>query len=589
MFYMDSFFDVNNPTLWIVLSISVIALTLILFAILFFSLETRKINRIQHEINDLKTTTRVFILDVKNDTVKYFDRARLHIVRTCSLVQFYNNFAARDRYRLIEWIGDLLNTKTKTNPYLELSVIDRKHKRLTYSILQLHKLDAQKQVIHLESFLLRIKNTFEPRKKMYIHFSTSESFNKSIFMSHPKKGVTICLDLFYKNPDQRMNEIPHLVYAQVRNHILNYVLPSRPILILNQHQIIIGDLRLTNRGQIMRFLTELRISISRLLMISSNFDEIDFNFAAVPNKYFPRNAEKLITIASTTAEMSRDQEQKIVFYTPELSLELTADDNIYRSEVERIIHDNRISFKYRPVYNTSSKRILGYEAIIEPDDSTMFESLNALKSYAVRTEDDKELFSSITRKAISRFIQEKDGVSLRIFYPVSYKERMYVVRTLSYIQKIKETHVVIVFDEQEILNMVSHDVNDVLEIIHSFKIKGYDVALTFTNYDLPFSRDFYAAFDYYIIDSSESLTAKTSAKKLSNFYAFAEKLVHQRKTIIASNVPNWDNVELMIRLGLPIMSSNAISEPSEMILPIPQKSEKKIKRIIENQGVRYGK
>ena len=166
---------------------------------------------------------------------------------------------------------------------------------------------------------------------------------------------------------------------------------------------------------------------------------------------------------------------------------------------------------------------------------------------------------------------------------------MYVVRTLSYIQKIKETHVVIVLEEREILNLVSRDVNDVLETIHNFKIKGYDVALMFSNYDLPFSRDFYSAFDYFVIDSSDSLTIKTSNEKLSNFYAFAEKLIHLHKTIIASNIANWDNVELMIRLGLPILSSDAISEPSEMILPIPQKSLKKIQKILENQGVRYGK
>ena len=141
----------------------------------------------------------------------------------------------------------------------------------------------------------------------------------------------------------------------------------------------------------------------------------------------------------------------------------------------------------------------------------------------------------------------------------------------------------------EILNLVSRDVNDVLETIRTFKIKGYDVALNFTNYDLPFSRDFYSAFDYFVLDSHESLTIKTSNEKLSNFYAFAEKLVHLRKTIIASDIANWDNVELMIRLGLTIVSSNAISEPSEMILPIPQKSVKKIQKILENQGVRYGK
>ena len=581
--------SLDDKTLNIVVVIAASFLLLVLALVIVFIVNSSRIHRGDNEISDLKTTTRVFIVDVKNDRVKYFDRVRLHVVRTCSLVQFYNHFAAKDRLALIEWIGDVLNQKTKTKPYLELNVVDHAKQRLTYSILQLHKVDFDNQILHLESFLLRIKNNFEPRRKTYIRFSTNDSFSKTILASHPNKGVTICLDLFYKNPDQRSNQVPHLVFAQVRNHMMNYVLPSRPVLVYNDHQIILSDLKISNRSQVVRFLTELRINISRLLMISSNFDDIDFIFAVVTNRSFPRNPEKLLTIASTTAELLRDSGQKICYYTPELALELNTDNDLYRTEVERIIHDNRISFKYRPVYNTNSKRVIGYEAIILPDDSTMFESLTALKNYAIKTGDDRELFSSITRKAISRFIQEKDGVSLRIFYPISYKERMYVVRTLSYIQKIKETHVVIVLEEREILNLVSRDVNDVLETIHNFKIKGYDVALMFSNYDLPFSRDFYSAFDYFVIDCSDSLTIKTSNEKLSNFYAFAEKLIHLHKTIIASNIANWDNVELMIRLGLPILSSDAISEPSEMILPIPQKSLKKIQKILENQGVRYGK
>lgn len=578
----------NSVLIPLAITLGIFGVALIV-VIIIFVVSSSKEKRIQNEINDLKTTTRVFIIDIKNDSVKFFDRSRLHIVRTCSLIQFYNNFAPKDRIALIEWIGDLLNQKTKTNPYLELSILDSSKNRLTYSILQLHKIDFQKQLIHLESFLLRIKNSFEPRKKAYIHFSSHDSYSKAVIASHPKRGATMCLDLFYKSPERRNEAIPHIVYAQVRNHVLNYVLPTRPIFPANEHQIMITDFKMTNHSQVTRFLTELRINISRILMLSSNFDEIDFVFSVVSNRYFPKNPEKLITIATTTAEMLRDTNQKICWYTPELALELDANKDVYRSEVERIIHDNRISFKYRPVYNCRSKRIIGYESFIMPDDSTMFESLDALKNYAIRTDDDRELFSVITRKAITRFIQEKDGVSLRIFYPISYKERAYVVRTLSYIPKIKETHVVIIFDEREILNLVSRDVAEALEYIHIFKTRGYEVALNFTNYDLPLSEEFYRSFDYYIVDNSDSLTLKNSNKKLSNFYAFAEKLFHYQKTIIASNLLNWDNVELMLKLGLPIVSSNAISEPSEMIQPIPQKSLKRIAKIIESQGVRYGK
>lgn len=582
-------FSFDSPEfIWLIVSLIAIFLVLsisILVLILFLHQEKNH----STTLKDNSSSARIYVLDVKNDIVTYFNKSALKKMKKSSIVDFYNQFSANDRIGLVKWIGDLLNPKIKTNNYLEINVIERKKRRLVYSILQVQKIDYEQQLIHIESYLLRIKNSTNEKSRRFLRFSTQEAFHKAIFNSSYKKGVTFAIDLFYKNPEHRKQEFPRLAYAQVKNFVLNYATNRRLIMDYSNRQLIITDLDLATNSQTLRFIAELKSHINRILTISAFADEITFLFAIVNNKTFPKDSEKIISAVVQTAQLSEDGDQQIYWYDPDRSLEISNEQNIYRTEVERIIRDNKLKFKYRPVYNSERNRVIGYELFVKPDENTIFESIQSLKNYALKTGDDKELFSSIAKKGISRFIQEKDGVSLRLFFPLSYKERVYVARTFSYIQKIKESHIVLVFSHNELSHLIARDESNIIDFIHNLKVKGYETALSFDDYEQPFSKSFYQAFDYYIINAPYSFTDKNGQKQLASLRMFAEKLLHNNKNIITTNVVNWDNVELLIRIGLGNISSDVIAEASEMLLPIPHKSITKIKRIVESQGDKYGK
>lgn len=587
MNFLSSFFD-NINHIWLIvilIAILVIILIIVLINILFHHGEKKYTTF----LDEYSSSVRVYVLNIKDDFVTYFNKSSLKQMKKSSIVDFYNQFASEDRIGLIKWVGNLLDTKSNVNDYLEINVFERKKKRLVYSVLQVQKIDYENQIIHLESYLLRIHNSKNKKNQKSLHFSSQEAFSKAISNSSYKKGATFAIDLFYKKPEQRKEEFPRLAYAQVKNFILNYATSRRLIMDYSPRTLIITDLDLATNSQTLRFIAELKSYINRILTISAFSDEISFLFSLVSNKTFPKDAEKIIAAVISTAQLSEDGEQQICWYDPDRGLEISNEQNIYRTEVERIIHNNKLTYKYRPVYNSEKGRVMGYELSVNPSENNIFESIKSLKNYAIKTGDDKELFSSIAKKGISRYIQEKDGVSLRLFFPISYKERIYVARTFSYIQKIKESHIVLVFYHTEISHLISYDETNIVEAVRNFKAKGYEVALLFDDYEQPFSKSFYQVFDYYIINAPYSFTDKNGQKQLSNLRVFAEKLLHNNKTIITTNVVNWDNVELLIRIGLGNISSDSIAEGNEMLLPVPPKSISKIKKIVESQGDKYGK
>lgn len=583
-----NFLDVSTDMM-IVASIILVAIILLSLVIVLFIVSRN--NEIKHidKIEDLSSSMRIYVLDLANDTVKYFNRKSLKAIKTSSIIDFYNQFRTNDRIKVINWIRSLLDETSKPKNYLEINVLEKKRRKTCYSILQVQKVDFEAKIIHLESYLLRLQNEKQKNKKTVSKFSSRDALTRLVSTSNTKKGATIAINFFYKNPDQRGDEFPRLVFAQIKNIVMNYVLTTRPVLEYNNHELIICDLKVQTKTQILNLVTLIKNDINRLLLISSHNEDIVYDIAIVENKYFPRDPDKIVATAVQIAQFAEEEDgQQITWYEPGRSFDANVDQAAYRTEVERIVRDNRLKISYRAIYNAEHGRTIGYEAFISPIDS-FFESIEELKNYAIKTGDDKELFNAVTKSCLSRFINEKDGLVQRLFYPITYKERHYVIRTLSYIPKIKETHIVICLHESDLVSMVDLDEEELIATLRSFKSKGYEVAIYLTNNDMPFSKKVYACFDFYLLDISQTLFDRNGSRNLSSLRGFAEKLIHYNKTIISTNIPNWDTVELMIRIGLAIVSSDSVAPTDEMILPVSQKSIAKIKKIVQSQGDKYGK
>lgn len=551
----------------------------IIFMVLYVSSKKRE-HKYDDALLDATSSVRVFVIDAKSNTVRFFNRSKLKTVHSVSIIGFYNQFVDKDRIKVVEWVQQLLDPENKTtNDFLEVSVIEkRRDNKKCFSILHAQKIDKKNQLIHVESYLLRLKDRRKVNLSRVSKFINRGKMDDIIKSSNGRKGVVLAINFYNKQIEKRNTPVSRLIFAQIRNTLLNYITTSRPINEHSDHEIIIADMGLQTKSQTLNFIAIIKNEINRILSINSQIDDIGYSIGVADHKHFSKNPTELINTAVNLASIAMEDGMEILWYEPGKDLSRKESEDDYRSEIEKIIIDKKLRFEYRPIYNADSNRLLGYQAFITPKDS-IFDSIDELKDYSFRTGDDKELFSTIARNSISTFIQEKDGVNLRLFFPISYMERHYVNRTLANISKIKETHIVLQISEKDIEDLKDNELEEVIETLRSFKSKGYEVALYLNDRSLTSSPALYSLFDFFMVPYLPEEAENSQQRWLLSLNGLVEKLLHYQEPIIAVDIPNWDSIELFLKLGLNILSSEVISPRSEMVLPIPQKSLTKIKHL----------
>ena len=203
-----------------ILSLAVVATSLIaaLIIILLFSVSNHRDEAHIKEIADLSNSLRIFIIDVKNDQVRYFNSAHLRDRKTTSITAFYNQFTSKERENLINWIGNLLENNDETPKFIEVSVFIKSSKTSVTSILEVEKIDYSKQVIYIESHLLQT-NFNSKSKGEKPEFAKKDVLFKRILLSNGK-GSTFAFNFFNKRT--KTSDISQLAYADIRDIMVSF-------------------------------------------------------------------------------------------------------------------------------------------------------------------------------------------------------------------------------------------------------------------------------------------------------------------------------------------------------------------------------
>ena len=146
------------------------------------------------KIRNMSKTLRVYVVDVKNDKVSYFNSSFLKERKTSSITTFYNQFRLKEREELINWIGELLEGDEKTSKFLEIKVYLHKEKQNVSSILEVQKIDYKKQIIYLESHIIQHEEKGK-KKNEQIVFSKKEQLSRKIALTGGK-GYTFGFNFF---------------------------------------------------------------------------------------------------------------------------------------------------------------------------------------------------------------------------------------------------------------------------------------------------------------------------------------------------------------------------------------------------------
>ena len=564
---------------WPMLATGSVILLGLVFLIASFWVDAKRQRRYRAELFDQNNTVRVYTISLNQNLVTYFNVNSVGKVKRESVSDFYRHFPISEQKRVMNWVNALCEGGTEESDFLETDVNDNFDKKQYFSMLQVEAVDTKRKILHLQSYLFKYMASSKLSSSGVNHhgLSTVKSFSKALGAKGGKKGVSIVYRFLYKKAQKKDREIDPLVFNQLKNALAN-VLDSKGFLIAcSGNELLLSDLKVNERAKALFLARNGLASVSRCLSLSALSSQIEVRCGAVEHYAYPSDAESIISEAKKMAEIAYDDNQSIVWYEKGKEKQTYLKDSSYRTEVERIINEKKLAYSFRPIYSVQKGKALGYLAKAEPKD-TYFDSMDELKDYAARTQDDKELFVTVARNIIPLFVAERLSPEEKIFLPVRTEERAYLLSVFPRIAKAKEANLVFLFNESDILaHMDPGFPNGINNDVLAVKAKGFEVALLLDSSELALPSTAYSCFDYYVCSfANNGPSSEMDARIRAKLHATVEKLLRYHKPIVASDIQGWGPIEILVRSGLEYISSQDFAPYDAMILPLPQKAVRKV-------------
>ena len=555
-----------------------ILLAFLLFVILSFLFTRKRGDKYRRLLEEQSNSVRIFTIDIPNNKVTFFNVTTLSNAREYTLGEFYQQFPIFEQKKVINWINALAEPGTSAPEFLETDIQESRSKRQYFSLLQVEKVDQERQVIHLQSYLMKYMASSSGSTKHGL--STMKEYQAAISNHSKRRGATAVYRFSYKRISDADEEIDPIVFNQFKNALYPLVSGKRMLLKCSGNELLLADFRVSDRANALYLFRTGLNAINRYLSLNGYLSQIEVRVGVVEHRLLSGDADSIIEQARKTAVLAHEGNDALLLFEKGKEHYVPTGDSTYRTEVERIINERKISYLFRPIFNVKNGKTLGYFAKGKPKD-TYFDSMEELKDYAFRTEDDRALFSTLARETTHLFLAERPDETQSLFFPVRLEERGYMLTTFGKLPNVKSAHVVFLFSEADFYKKFdSSDPDSFANDMVSIRAKGYEVGLFLNSGSLQLPASVYGGFDYFVCDLGAAGTAREmDALVRSQLHAMVEKLLRFHKPIIATNIEGWPAVELVVRSGMSLISADVLAPYDVMMNPVPAKTIKRIKEM----------
>ena len=577
---MEWFNFSNGPfvAFFIVMMLLVSFLTFILLTFIFSILRDDKYDR---RIKAESTTLRIYNIDIKNNIVVYFNRSDLRGKKQIDMDSFYSHFHVNDIDKIKSWIYSICTDYKNADKYLEADVIVDHGRNTYFSLLKLLKYDPSEGVIHLESFILKYitpnNSTNKKKKKATFTGVVKRSTMESLILKEKSlKGFTFAIRFYYIRQKVLSNDkierymimtLKNVIYPFASNHRV-----SRQIIDGGENELLLFDLRIASRDEAMLLATSMAHSIKKCIGVNGFSDSINFSIGVVENAQYYQDFDSMINKAQEACMSAQHHGQEILLYQRQAAPLIELDR--YREEVENLMRPNSLRYLFRPIFDVSKRRTIGYFQYVKAYDSP-FTSLAEMTKYAAKVEMSKEFFAMIARYVIPKFASEKQEDSWRLFMLVSLQDIDHMSEILSQIPQSQDIHLVLVFNEQEI-NENASNLQLLNDSLKELRDHHYELAMLMKDKNLLLDPSIYYNFDYFVAGSMMIGEIRKNNRVRLSIHSLIESLLKYHRPIIATDLEGWQAIELIIKSGVSIVSSETISSSNDMLLPLEKKKIEKL-------------
>lgn len=574
-------FDFTNTPFIIFLILVFFVLAFMTFLIISLAASSTKDRKYLERLKTESTTLRIFIIDVKNNSVVYFNRSDLRNKRQIDLTAFYSHFHTNDVDKIKSWIYSICTNYKTADKYLEADVLVNHGKTTYFSLLKLLKYDPNEGVIHLESFVLKyITPNNAPNKKKkkalftgVVKRSTMESL---IVKEKSLKGFTFAIRFYYIRQKVLSNDkIERYMIMTLKNVVYPYSnnpRVSRQIIDTGDNELLLFDLRISSRDEAMVLATTIAHSIKKCIGVNGFADSINFSIGVVENAQYYQDLDSMILKAQEACMSAQHNGQDILLYRKQAAPLVEIDR--YREEVENLMQPNSLRYLFRPIFDVTKRRTIGYFEYVKAYNSP-FTTFAEMSKYASKVDMSKEFFAMIARYVIPKFASEKQEDYWRLFMVVSLQDIDHMSEILNQIPQARDIHLVLVFDEQEI-NENSSQLELLNDSLKALRNDGYELAMLMKDKNLLLDPSVYFNFDYFVAGSMMIGEIRKNNRIRLSIHSLIESLLKYNRPIIATDLEGWQAIELIIKSGVSIVSSETISSSNDMLLPLEKKKVEKL-------------
>ena len=269
---------------------------------------------------------------------------------------------------------------------------------------------------------------------------------------------------------------------------------------------------------------------------------------------------------------AQQNNQTIVMYQKSVNQMLEL--NKYSEEVDNLMKPGNLRFLYRPIVDVSRKRVLGYFSYVK-GYNTPFSSFSEMSKYASKVGKNRDLFGRVAKAIIPKFDNEKNSETLRLFFHASLVDVDHMFEILPQICSNLKVRLVLLFEEKEI-NENGNQLELIDTMMKNFHSMKYEVALLMKDRNLLLAPEFYNNFDYFVAGASMIGEIRKDNRIRLSIHTLIEQLLKYDKPIIATDLDGWQAIELIIKSGITIVSSDTISPSNDMLLPVEKKKMEKL-------------
>ena len=574
-------FDFSNTPFVIFTVLVSLALSFLTFLVISLLISSRKDRKYFERMMAESTTLRIFIVDMKNNSVIYFNRSDLRNKKRIDLNTFYSHFHTNDIDKIKNWIYAICTDYKTADKYLEADVIVNHGRTTFFSLLKLLKYDPNEGIIHLESFILKYitpNNASNKKKKKslltgVVKRSTMESL---IVKEKSLKGFTFAVRFYYIRQKVLSNDkIERYMIMTLKNVIYPYSSNprvSRQIIDTGENELLLFDLRIASRDEAMVLATSIAHSIKKCIGVNGFADSINFSIGVVENAQYYQDLDSMIMKAQEACMSAQHHGQEILLYQKQAAPLVELDR--YREEVENLMQPNSLRYLFRPIFDVSKRCTIGYFEYVKAYN-TPFASFAEMSKYAAKVDMSKEFFAMVARYVIPKFASEKQEDYWRLFMLVSLQDIDHMSEILKQIPQVKDIHLVLVFNEQEI-NENSSNLELLNDSLKALRKDGFELAMLMKDKNLLLDSSVYYNFDYFVAGSMMIGEIRKNNRIRLSIHSLIESLLKYHRPIIATDLEGWQAIELIIKSGVSIVSSETISSSNDMLLPLEKKKIEKL-------------